>query len=165
MSEVRVGNVVADLAPLSGGAHEPASPQTREMIAHVRSGQAERCRQFGRVGRAVEECHEDVAPPWVGERSAEPMQRLMAIGKSQHTVNYTLLAEHSLATSTSVAPRAQSASPLRRIPFRRARHPRERVCRPSIPVLNHRTFAPISARIEGVATPSSSGNTHGPITR
>lgn len=70
------GQVVADLATLAGGTHQPAPPQARQMIRDVRPPDPEPRRELGRVDRPVEQCEQDAPPSGVRQRGADPLQRV-----------------------------------------------------------------------------------------
>ena len=95
------------------------------MVAHVRSGQPERCGQLTRVARAIEERHENVAAARVSERATEPVQRFVAICKCQHNLNYTALTERRFTSGTDPCPSRSSLAPdgtISKVPRQRHRH-------------------------------------------
>jgi hypothetical protein len=72
LGEVTVGDLVTNEATLTLGDDQAAASQARQMVRHVGSTRAEQIGELGRVGRAVEESHQDPTPGAVSKRRPHP---------------------------------------------------------------------------------------------
>ena len=90
---MRVGDLVASLAALGLGDHDPAVAQAGQVVGHVRAGQPQLAREHGGVARAVEQGHQDPGTRRVGHGPAEPVHDVETRSNGQHALNYTAAAD------------------------------------------------------------------------
>ena len=90
---MRVGDLVASLAALGLGDHDPAVAQAGQVVGYVRAGQPQLAREHGGVARAVKQGHQDPGARRVGHGPAEPVHDVEARSNSQHALNYTAMAD------------------------------------------------------------------------
>ena len=79
VAEPRVGELVPRAPAVGHGDDQAAVPQAREMVGEPGAGDAEEVGEVGRIGRLVAQGEQDAAADRVGERAAEPGQRVQAV--------------------------------------------------------------------------------------
>ena len=90
---MRVGDLVASLATLGLGDHDPAVAQAGQVVGYVRAGQPQLAREHRGVARAVEQGHQDAGARRVGHGPAEPVHDVKTRSNGQHALNYTAAAD------------------------------------------------------------------------
>ncbi|KKO77011.1 hypothetical protein WU87_12545 [Corynebacterium minutissimum] len=90
---MRIGDLVSRPTPLGLGDDNPTIAQACEVIGHIRACQVQISGQFRRVSGVVEQSQDDSGSSGVGQCSTQAVHHVETRSNSQHSLNYTALAE------------------------------------------------------------------------